>query len=85
MACGKPLLVSDIAELRDVVERGAGIAFRTGDPESLADAMTALVARDDLVQMGERARNWVKQDTWDTIALRFEAALGAALERGERE
>lgn len=85
MACGKPLLVSDIPELRDVVERGGGAAFRTGDAGSLARAMTALATRDDLLQMGERARNWVKQDTWDTIAGRFEAVLGAALERGEHE
>jgi glycosyltransferase involved in cell wall biosynthesis len=83
MACGKALLVSDIPELREVVERGVGVAFRTGDAESLARSMTTLAASADLAAMGERGRNWVRNETWDNIAVRFEAALEAVVERGE--
>ena len=81
MACGKALLVSDIPELRDVVEWGGGVAFKTSDAKSLAQSMTMLAARADLREMGQRGRDWVKNYTWDNIAVRFEAALYAVLER----
>jgi len=79
MACGKALVVSDIPELRDVPERGGGLAFRTGDAAGLAQAMRTLATR-DLARMGRRGRSSVQDDTWDTIALRFEAALRGAVE-----
>jgi len=82
MACGKALLVSDIPELRDVVERGGGVAFRTGDAESLAQSMKMLAGREDLREMGQRGRDWVKHYTWDDIAVRFEAVLHTVLDRG---
>ncbi len=81
MACAKALLVSDIPELRDVADRGGGLAFRTGDADGLAQAMMTLIARGDLAQMGRCGRSSVQDDTWDTIALRFEAALRGAVER----
>ncbi len=81
MACGKALLVSDIPELRDAVERGGGVAFKTSDAKSLAQSMTMLAAREDLREMGQRGWDWVKNYTWDNIAVRFEAALYAVLER----
>jgi glycosyltransferase involved in cell wall biosynthesis len=82
MACGKAMLVSDLPELGDVVERDGGVAFRTGDAASLARAMATLAASDALGAMGQRARDWVKACTWDNIAVRFEAVLHAVLERG---
>jgi glycogen(starch) synthase len=81
MACGKALLVSDIPELRDVVEWGGGVAFKTSDATSLAQSMTMLAARADLGEMGQRGRDWVKNCTWDNIAVKFQAALYAVLER----
>ena len=81
MACGKAILVSNIPELHAVVEQGAGIAFTAGDPVSLARSMKALAAREDLREMGQRGRDWVKNYTWERIALRFEEFLCQVLER----
>jgi glycosyltransferase involved in cell wall biosynthesis len=51
MAMGKPVVVSDCASLRRVVEEaGCGRVFRSGDTDSLAEAIVSL--RDD----GERRR-----------------------------
>jgi len=75
MACGKAILVSNIPELHQVVEQRAGIAFEAGDPVSLARSMKTLAAREDLREMGQRGRDWVKNYTWERIALRFEEFL----------
>ncbi len=75
MACGKATLVSNIPELHVVVEQRAGIAFKAGDPVSLAQSMKTLATREDLRELGQRGRDWVKNYTWERIALRFEEFL----------
>ena len=71
--------------LHGFVDRVRNILREIGPHFIRSEMDLAFIIRNDLVQMGERARSWVQHDTWDTIAVRFEAALGAALERGGRE
>ncbi len=81
LASGKPVIVSDIPEFDFVTERGAGISFRTGDALSLARSLTDLTLSDKREVMGQRGREWVKDYTWDKIALRFELFLLQVLGR----
>ena len=81
LASGKAVIVSDIPEFDFVTERGAGISFRTGDALSLARSLTDLTLSDKREDMGERGREWVKDSTWDKIALRFELFLLQVLGR----
>ena len=79
MGSGKAVLVSDIPELRFVKDIGAGTAFKTGDARSLAQAMKYLLTHRERKDMGQRGREWVKDKTWDTIALQYEKFLYTTL------
>jgi len=75
-ACGKPVIVSDIPELRYVVDAGFGISFKTGDAYDLAEKMKYLHENEALRrEMGNRGREYAKNYTWDTIAAKFEEFL----------
>jgi glycosyltransferase involved in cell wall biosynthesis len=75
MACEKAVLVSDIPEFSFVTEHGAGIAFRSGDPVSLAQSMKDMAFSDMREEMGKRGRNLVEDHAWDKIAVRYEEFL----------
>lgn len=75
-ACGKPVIVSDIPELRYSVDEGFGISFRTGNADDLAEKIRFLDENDLLRQeMGSRGREFAKNYTWDTVAEEFEKFL----------
>ena len=84
MACGKPVVASDIPELWYIQEAGAGIVFEAGNALSLASAVKDLASRVDRRAMGERGRTWVRELTWDRIALRYEDFLSDVVERQKR-
>jgi glycosyltransferase involved in cell wall biosynthesis len=68
-ACGRAVLVSDIPELSFPVEAGYGRAFRCGAPEDLAGKLSSLLGDAELrAEMGKRAREYVKDYTWERIA-----------------
>ena len=72
-ALGKPIIVSDIPELKYVTENGFGISFRSGDAKSLKEAIEYLYDNEKLIlQMGEKGRQYAKQFTWDRIAEEYE-------------
>lgn len=75
MACGKPVIVSSIPEFSYVTENRAGISFMTGDHASLTEAMKEILHSNDRDVMGQNGRNWVRDFTWDRIALRYEDFL----------
>lgn len=75
MACGKALVVSDIPELSYVTDNRAGISFKSEDAVSLAQAMKEMATSGIRREMGRRGRDWVKDFTWDKIALKFEDFL----------
>jgi len=75
-AMGKPLIVSDIPELRYVIENGFGISFRSGNAESLKKAIEYLLNNENIIaEMGKRGRQYAKQFTWDRIAEEYERYL----------
>lgn len=82
MACRKPVVVSDIPELGYAVKCGAGIGFRTGDSRSLSEAMFEMAVSDRRKEMGRMGREWVKDFTWDRIALKFEEFLEEVAAKG---
>jgi len=75
MACGKPLIVSDIPEFSFVIKSGAGTSFETGNAVSLAQSMKDMMASKERKETGQKGREWVKDFTWDGIALNFERFL----------
>ncbi len=82
MSYGKPVIVSDIPEFAFVTEKNAGISFKTGDPQSLAEAMRhcMTLTRDERVKIGQTGRSWAKDFTWDKIAVKYENFLFKVLE-----
>lgn len=75
-ACGKPVIVSDIPELRYAVDAGFGLAFKTGDAIDLAEKMKLLLEDESLrEELGKRAREYAKNYTWDKIAEEYERCL----------
>ncbi len=75
-ACGKPVIVSDIPELRFVTDKGFGVCFESGSAESLVTALTGML--DDKAlrdRLGEAGRAFARRFTWDAIAARYEEAL----------
>lgn len=75
-ACGKPVIVSDIPELRYAVDAGFGISFRTGDSNDLTEKVNFLLNDESKrKEMGEKAREYAKNFTWDKIAEEYEQFL----------
>ena len=75
MACAKPVIASDIDELRYIAENGAGIPFREGDATALAQSMEAVLRMGNRSEVGQRGRDWVRNFTWDKMAVRYEEYL----------
>jgi glycosyltransferase involved in cell wall biosynthesis len=75
-ACGKPVIVSNIPELKYAVDAGFGISFKIGNATDLAEKIKFLWESDTLRQeMGQRAREYAKKYTWDKIAEGYEKFL----------
>ena len=75
-ACGKPVVVSDIPELKYAVDAGFGISFKTGDAEDLAEKMNNLLGDQELrLGMGRKAREYAGDFSWDRIAEEYEKYL----------
>jgi|Deesub1362A_J573_1020465.scaffolds.fasta_scaffold00073_64 glycosyltransferase involved in cell wall biosynthesis len=82
-ACGKPVVVSDIPELSFAVQEGFGISFKTGDATDLAEKLTYLINNESLTKhMGEKARQYAKNCTWDSIAEQYEKLLTDVVKAG---
>jgi glycosyltransferase involved in cell wall biosynthesis len=89
MACGLPVVASDLPAIRDVVRDGEnGLLFAQGDAGALAAALRRL--RDDpglRARLGERGRRDVQRYAWPERARRILAFFehierGAAAARG---
>ena len=82
MACGLPVVASDIPGYRSVLRHGVeGMLVPPGDPEALASAVVALVEnggmRDSMAAAGlARAAEY----SWDKLVVDVEAAYGEAVE-----
>ncbi|SDZ27862.1 glycogen(starch) synthase, partial [Micromonospora pattaloongensis] len=81
-AAGAPLAVAETGGLAEIVEPGVtGMTFQPKNPESLADAVGALLAdRDRARALARRARRMVHdQYGWSAIAHRTSAVYSAAI------
>jgi glycosyltransferase involved in cell wall biosynthesis len=75
-ACAKPVIVSDIPELKYAVDAGFGLSFRTGDEKDLAKKINFLLGNPSLRrEMGIKAREFAREFTWDRIAEEYEKYL----------
>lgn len=85
MAAGKAVVASDLPELSYILDINAGICFKSGDPMSLARAMSDMAGSTERVRMGANGRAWVKNLPWDKVAKKFEAFLQAVADRHNPE
>jgi glycogen(starch) synthase len=75
-ACGKPVIVSDIPELKYAVDAGFALSFKAGNAKDLAEKINFLFSNISKRQeMGMRAREYARQFTWDKIADEYEKYL----------
>lgn len=75
-ACCKPVIVSDIDELRFVIDNDFGISFKAGSVESLVYAMRQLLDNAERRKnLGFNGREFAKNYLWDKIAIMFENVL----------
>ncbi len=75
-ACGKPVIVSDIRELRYSVDAGFGMSFKTGNANDFAEKIRFLLENDTLrKEMGQKAKEYAKDYTWDRLAEEYENFL----------
>ncbi|UCF86503.1 MAG: glycosyltransferase family 4 protein [Nitrospiraceae bacterium] len=84
MAYGKPVVVSDIKELKYVIDCGAGISFKSGNAISLAQCMIDCISGNERKAMGSNGRETVKDFTWRKIALKYENFLFSVLANRDR-
>lgn len=82
-AFGKPVVVSDIPELRYAVDAGFGISFKTGDAVDLAKKVKYLLENEVVRnEMGQKGREYAKNFTWDKIAVDYEQYLAGVAGMG---
>jgi glycosyltransferase involved in cell wall biosynthesis len=79
--CGTPSLASDSPGLRDSVRQGeTGYLVPHGDAAALAERFLAFAADPALVQrIGQQARRFAEEHTWDRAAQATEAHLTSCL------
>lgn len=75
VACEKAVVVKEIPEFSYIIKHRAGVSFKAEDPFFLAQAMKDLMISDKRKEMGQRGRDWVKDYTWDKMALKYEEFL----------
>lgn len=83
-ACGKPLVVSDIEELKFVTEQGFGVEFASGSDVGLTESLRRLLSSPELRRsLGNRGREYAGQFPWGSVAVKFEKALQSAQREGK--
>lgn len=81
-AMGKPVIVSDIPELKYVVENGFGISFKSGDSVDLKRKILFLLEQPELIkEMGKKGIEFAKNFTWDKISKIYENYLLTVLQK----
>jgi len=82
-ACGKPVIVSDIPELKYAVDAGFALSFKTGDARDLAEKINILLGNSLLrKEMGSKAREYARNFTWDKIAKDYDKYLSGIARGG---
>lgn len=69
MACGKPVVASNVTEVPQVVKHGLnGFLVPPKDPEAIARAVLEIYERNLIKKMGQESRNIVESYDWNAIA-----------------
>lgn len=73
MACGKPIVATDITGNRELVQTGVnGLLVPPADPEALATALDSIMESPDMrVRMGRKSRELVGRYSWEHTASRY--------------
>jgi glycosyltransferase involved in cell wall biosynthesis len=80
-ACGKPVIVSDIPELKYAVDAGFALSFQIDDAKDLTKKIVFLLENEpERKEMGLKAREYAKDFTWDWIAKEYETFLSKVIE-----
>src|SRR5205814_2077954 len=72
LACGRPVLVSDVCDHRRLVKQGVtGFLFNPADPSSIADAIWEFSCLSDpkRIEMGKQARGFAERELSDSVCL----------------
>jgi glycosyltransferase involved in cell wall biosynthesis len=78
-ACGIPVIVSDIPELKFVEEQGFGLIFPSESVRELQKKMEILLNNDEMRQrFGLKGREYAQNYRWDNLALQYEEVLNKA-------
>jgi glycosyltransferase involved in cell wall biosynthesis len=81
IACGKAVIISDIAGFRFIKKNDLGFTFKTLTPESLSETMKRVMLSGDMrKQVSFRARQFSRNFTWDKIAEVYNYFLEKILE-----
>jgi len=82
LACGRPVVVSDLPGMEFIRDRRLGLVVPPDDPKALAAALSRLLADPTEARlMGKRGREFVLQErSWDRTAERVEGVLRTAVE-----
>lgn len=76
MACGTPVIASDVPGHRDSVPEGGGILVPCGDPVAMAEAgLRLLLNAEDYGRARHRGSRWASKFSWDQAAEVFERVL----------
>jgi glycosyltransferase involved in cell wall biosynthesis len=84
MACGLPVVASDLGGLPEVVPLEAGLLTPPKNPQALAGALASLLDDEPRRKaMGQAGRDWVRAEfSWPACVERLEAGMLGANEQG---
>jgi D-inositol-3-phosphate glycosyltransferase len=86
MACGTPVVASQVGGLAFLVEDGVtGFTVPVDDPEALADRLTHLISDRELrSKLGEQAANLAQKYAWQIIAQRILEVYKGVVQQASR-
>ena len=82
MAMARPMLVSDLPALEEIVDPGSrGLSFRSADPSSLAKEARRLIESEEFRRrLGEAGREWIERERrWELNGPRYRAVYEEVL------